>query len=486
MGAQARIVLAAAEEASAADAANVAFAEMDRLEAVLSDWRVDSEVRRLADHAARAWDEPKPVSPLLYDALERSLSISRATQGAFDVTVGPLVRLWRGVLAGGAWPSEEQLTEARSRVGYEKLTLATHRAQESQESRGPQGEGEGEVRLGAAGMQLDFGGIGKGLACDRALAVLRELGYPRSMVELGGDLALGQAPPGERGWEVHLLCAEGERVEVRFLENLGIATSGRSEQFLEHAGRRYSHILDPRTGLGLERDLCVTVFAPEASLADALASAVSVLGAKAGRRAIVQWPEVSVRIVDRARRSLFDGESLEGWTETGGRYDGNADWTVEDGAIVGRVGAEAKGGLLYTEEEFSDFIFEAEVLVDYPFDSGIFVRMLPRETQLKGAQVTIDYRPGGEVCAIYSDGFLEHNERKDLIRAGEWNHFEVRCTGSMDLEVWVNGERVTDYRLPEGAAGYAKHGRIGIQVHGDRDDPHENAVRFRGLWIREL
>ena len=127
------------------------------------------------------------------------------------------------------------------------------------------------------------------------------------------------------------------------------------------------------------------------------------------------------------------------------------------------------------------------MLVDYPFDSGLFLRMVPREEGLKGAQVTIDHRPGGEICAIYSDGFLEHNEREDLLVPGAWNHFEVRCTGTdMRLEVWVNGEPVTDYRLPVGSAGYARAGRIGIQVHGDRDDPAENAVRFRDLRVREL
>ncbi len=180
---------------------------------------------------------------------------------------------------------------------------------------------------------------------------------------------------------------------------------------------------------------------------------------------------------------LFDGETLSGWTTTGGRYDGHASWTVEDGTIVGRQGPGGAGGLLYTERAYAAFEFEFETKIDYPFDSGVFLRMAPEG---KGAQITLDYRPDGEVGAIYADGFLEHNEAGiERFRRDEWNHIRVRCTGfDMHIECWLNGELLVDHQIPAGTPGFAPTGLIGLQVHGARDD--FGAARFRGIRLREL
>ncbi len=182
--------------------------------------------------------------------------------------------------------------------------------------------------------------------------------------------------------------------------------------------------------------------------------------------------------------SLFDGASLAGWVTKGGHYDGTADWTVEDGALTGRVDANGGGGLIYTAEPYSSFDFSCDVRMDFPFDSGIFVRMAPEG---KGAQVTLDYRSDGEVAAIYSDGFLAHNETaKAKFKKDDWNHVEVRCTGfDMHLVVWLNGEQVMNYQLPENSPGYAPRGLIGLQVHGGRDDPKTNKVQFKNIRVRE-
>ena len=183
---------------------------------------------------------------------------------------------------------------------------------------------------------------------------------------------------------------------------------------------------------------------------------------------------------------LFDGETLTGWTTTGGRYDGNASWRVEDGAIVGRQGPDGAGGLLYTADAYAAFDLWLETRIDHPFDSGIFLRMLPPESGLKGAQVTLDHREGGEVGAIYADGYLAHNEAGAArFRRDEWNDLRVRCTGfDMHVECWLNGELLVDYRMPPNTTGYAPSGLIGLQVHGARDD--EGAARFRNLRIRRL
>ncbi len=183
--------------------------------------------------------------------------------------------------------------------------------------------------------------------------------------------------------------------------------------------------------------------------------------------------------------NLFDGKTLQGWTEKGGRYDGDADWTVEDGAIVGREAEGARGGLLYTEGIYKDFEFECDVKVNAPFDSGIFVRMLPK---MRGAQFTIDDRPNGEICGVYSDGYLFHETGGTKAwRTGEWCRVRVRCIGDpMHLVAWIDGERVLDYRIPAGNGTYAKDGRIGIQVHGNMNDPDDAAVRFKNLRVRTL
>lgn len=182
---------------------------------------------------------------------------------------------------------------------------------------------------------------------------------------------------------------------------------------------------------------------------------------------------------------IFDGESLDGWTERGGPYDGSATWTVEDGAITGREGPGSAGGLLYTEASYRNFELELDVLMTYPFDSGVFLRMVPDR---RGAQVTLDYRPDGEVGGIYSDGWFFHNPAgKARFRRDAWNHVKVRCVGDpMHVVTWLDGELLTDYRFPEGIPGFAPEGRIGLQVHGARSDPEGSQVQFRGVRVREL
>ena len=183
---------------------------------------------------------------------------------------------------------------------------------------------------------------------------------------------------------------------------------------------------------------------------------------------------------------LFDGSSLGGWVTAGGRYDGKAAWTVEDGAITGREGPGKAGGLIYTERKYANFIFTCDCYISYPFDSGVFVRMVPRSEGGKGGQFTLDYREGGEIGGIYADGYLQHNEEgKAKWRRDQWNHVEVRCVGrDFRLEFWLNGEKLTDYQLPEGSEGYAPRGRIGLQVHGARGD--ESIVQFKNIRLREL
>lgn len=184
-------------------------------------------------------------------------------------------------------------------------------------------------------------------------------------------------------------------------------------------------------------------------------------------------------------QALFDGRTLTGWVTSGGHYDGSAVWTVEDGALVGRQNEKREGGLIYTARPYTEFVLTLECRLDYPFDSGIFLRMAPKG---KGLQVTLDHREGGEIGAIYSDGFLKHNEAgAKLWKKDAWNQIEVRSTGrDMHVTAQLNGAPLVDFQMPPGSEGYAPTGLIGLQVHGDRDDPAKNACRFRNIHIEEL
>ena len=187
-------------------------------------------------------------------------------------------------------------------------------------------------------------------------------------------------------------------------------------------------------------------------------------------------------------QELFDGKTLEGWTTVGGRYDGHASWSVEEGALTGREGPGGAGGLIYTEKLYKNFELEGEMRISWPFDSGFFLRMVPPEHKQLGAQITVDWREGGEVGGIYCDGFYCRNPTgAERFRKDDWNHFRIRCVGDpMHLIVWMNGDLLTDFRIPEGSGTFAERGRIGLQVHGSPGAPEGSFVQFRALRIAEL
>jgi FAD:protein FMN transferase len=260
MGSRCTISLYASDEPQAAMVASGAFDEIARIEGILTDYDPNSQAAQLTQLAVGQWH---PVSDTLFEILSLSQEINKQTQGAFDPTIGSLTHLWRDARNEGRLPSDQQLQEARNSGGFGHLLLdAVHRS----------------VMFDTQGMILDFGGIGKGFAADRALDYLDDLGYGAVMVNLGGDIALGDPPPDqEQGWLVEIQTGFGQKSQV-FEYRCGIATSGDSEQFFEYQGVRYSHILDSRTGFGITTQHAATAIAPNATIADALASAISVLG----------------------------------------------------------------------------------------------------------------------------------------------------------------------------------------------------------------
>jgi len=250
---------------------------MDELDAVMSDYRPDSELMRLRD---RAGGPPVVVSEDLMRVMVRAQKVSEASDGAFDVTIGPLVGLWREARRSGRLPPRAALASAMSKVGYRKVEID---------------EAAGTIRLAMPGMRLDLGGIGKCFASDEAVRLLRGRGNPRCLVAIAGDIVAGDSPPGAEGWRVAVVRPDGS-TEVMVLSNRAVSSSGDTEQFVVISGRRYSHIVDPRTGLGLENRIGATVTAPDGATADALATAVCILGPERGLAVVALFPGAQVEV----------------------------------------------------------------------------------------------------------------------------------------------------------------------------------------------
>jgi thiamine biosynthesis lipoprotein len=278
-----RIVLYAPDRAAATRAAQDAFARVHALNAIMSDYDDQSELRRLCDTAGSG--RAVVVSDDLWKVLAHAQDVSAHSEGAFDVTVGPVVRLWRRARRQRELPPPEAIAEARKLVGYQLVRLDP---------------GRHSVELLRAGMRLDLGGIAKGYAMDEAYAVLRRLGLARAMVEAGGDIRLGDPPPGRPGWHLALTPLDdphGRPESYLVLSRVAVSTSGDSMQFVEIGGRRYSHIVDPRTGMALTDHSRVTVVAPTGITADALTKVLSVLGPQKGMKLIEDTPQAAARLV---------------------------------------------------------------------------------------------------------------------------------------------------------------------------------------------
>ena len=269
-----------------------AYARVKALEKVMSDYDAESEISRLVRQAPM--ERPVPISADLWQVLQRSEKISVASNGAFDVSIGALSRLWRRARRQKQLPSTERLQQDIRSVGYQAVVL---------------GQDTATIQLKRAGVRLDLGGIGKGFAADAALTELRRLGLRVALVDAGGDLAIGARPPGKPGWRIGVAPLQAEGVPSRYLHlsECGIATSGDAWQFVEIGGRRYSHILDPRTGLGLSTRSSVTVIAADATAADGLASAVSVLGPQKGLALIEKFQHASALVVQS------HGQGVQTW-----------------------------------------------------------------------------------------------------------------------------------------------------------------------------
>ncbi len=307
MGVQVNMTVYAADQASAEQACTAAFDRIAQIDAMMSDYRPDSELMRLCDRAGQG---PVPVSPELFLVLRRSVELSRASDGAFDVTVGPVVTLWRTARRTGVLPSASEIAAARSLVGWQRIKLDRNQR---------------TVELAMPGIRLDLGGIAKGYALDCAMSVLRQNGIERALIEAGGDIVMSGPPPGTVGWRVQMQSAGAELVvptgrrvpplpmshlapeaaassktlpRILELHDCAVSTSGDTEQFVIFSGKRYSHIVDPKTGLGLTTRTEATVIAKDGITSDSLATAFCVLGADGAGETLRAFPSVRLFITE--------------------------------------------------------------------------------------------------------------------------------------------------------------------------------------------
>jgi thiamine biosynthesis lipoprotein len=276
MGIPFRLVLYAQNAAAAQAAARAAFDRIAALNQVLSDYEDESELTRLSRTAGTG--QSVPLSEDLWRVLWRAQQMARRSGGAFDVTVGPYVQLWRRARRQRAMPDPSRIEAARQAVGFQHLRLDPARR---------------TAELRRQKMRLDLGGIAKGYALQEALQTLVDHGVSRALVTGGGDMVAGDAPPGKPGWQIEIAPLDATHAPPApsvCLRRQALATSGDLFQRFEFGGQRYSHIVDPRTGIGLTDHSLVTVIARDGMTADGLSTAVSVLG-----------PDKGIRLVERER-----------------------------------------------------------------------------------------------------------------------------------------------------------------------------------------
>lgn len=263
MGTTFDVHLYAADRARADALFEAAFEEIERVEAVFSNYRPTSELSRINREAAAS---PVVTDPEVFDLLARAFEVSRLSGGAFDMTVGRLMKAWGFFRGAGRYPSGAELKRALRETGWRRVRLdAAART----------------VRFTAPGVELDPGGIGKGYALDCVAKVLREAGVKAALLSSGSSsvYALG-APPGKAGWPVRVPdpVNRARVLSTVVLRDRSLSTSGNYEKFFRLGGRTYSHIMNPRTGRPVEGVLQTTVIAGDATDSDALSTAVFVLG----------------------------------------------------------------------------------------------------------------------------------------------------------------------------------------------------------------
>ncbi|MCC6425435.1 MAG: alpha-L-fucosidase [Phycisphaerales bacterium] len=509
MGTKATVTLYAPDANQASDAAAAAFDRLAALDEVMSDYRSDSELMRLC---AKAGTGPVRISDDLLEVLSTADRVRLASAGAFDVRVGPLVALWRTARQTGQLPDADHQRIARQlAAGDLSLDPAARTAS-----------------LSLPGMKLDLGGIGKGFAAAKARDLLVARGFASCMVALSGDIAVGNPPPGQTAWRLDLDGGVSQRQAILLPPYHSVSTAGDVEQSIQIAGARYSHIIDPRIGMGSDRRGAATVISTDGALADALDDALYLHGPAAAPTLLNAFPGVIALVeekadADRIERfstpdfpladqpagamsdtgwldpdnappagftALFNGRDLTNWQ---GLVDGppvvaamtpdqrnqlqqqaNDDMAQHWRAHNGVLKFDGRGNSLQTVKNYRDFELYVDWRIEKAGDSGIYLRGSP--------QVQIWDNPIGS-GGIYNNRQHASQPLKFADRpVGEWNRFHIIMRGD-HVTVFLNDVLVVDDTVIEnywepGRPIYAT-GPIELQNHG-------NNLEFKNIFIREL
>jgi thiamine biosynthesis lipoprotein len=282
MGSRFDITVVANDSVQGNQYIDTALAEISRIEKLISSWDGNSQTSKINRNAGI---KPVKVDSELVELIERAIGISKLTDGAFDISYASMDNIWKFDGSMTTMPSEEEITASVSKVGYQNIILNKENS---------------TVFLKSEGMKIGFGAIGKGYAADKAKDLLISKGVPSGIINASGDMNTWGKQPNGKEWKVAITNPIDKNKVFALLPitNGAVVTSGNYEKFVNFNGTRYSHIIDPRTGYPSTGIISVTVFAPKAELADALATSVFVMGKEAGLDRINQLPKIECIIID--------------------------------------------------------------------------------------------------------------------------------------------------------------------------------------------
>ena len=286
MGSRFDLTVVAKDQAACQYYLGVAEQEITRIENLISDWRSGTEVDQINQHAGI---KPVKVSWETFQLIERSKYLSKITEGAFDISYAAVDRIWKFDGTVNQLPQPEVIKASVSKIGYTNIITQAK---------------DTTVFLALKGMKIGFGSNGKGYAADKTRTLLQSMGVTAGIINASGDLTTWGKKPDGTDWTVGITNPLNKDQIFSWLPvtNSAIATSGNYEKYIDIEGKRYSHIIDPRTGYPVQGVVSVSVLAPSAELCDALATSVFVLGVEAGLDLINQLKGVSCIIVDDQKK----------------------------------------------------------------------------------------------------------------------------------------------------------------------------------------
>ncbi|SIR33148.1 FAD:protein FMN transferase [Maribacter ulvicola] len=294
MGSRFDITVVAKDPVEGNSYISLAINEIARIEKLISSWDLNSQTSEINRNAGV---KPVKVNAELFNLIQRGIGISKLTDGAFDISYASMDKIWKFDGSMTAMPTEATIKTSVSKVGYQNIIL-------DKENR--------TVFLKLVGMKIGFGAIGKGYAADRAKELLKSKGVVAGIINASGDMNTWGKQPNGKEWQVAITNPMDKNKVFALLPitNGAVVTSGNYEKYVTFKDTRFSHIIDPRSGYPVTGIISVTVFAPKAELADALATSVFVMGKEVGLNRIEQLPNIACIIIDD-KGNIFTSKNIE-------------------------------------------------------------------------------------------------------------------------------------------------------------------------------